>query len=230
MDQGAEGRACALVLDRRGDRPAGSRPTSRCAREPLAISPCSARCGPASRARRTATASRRAASPASPGTSRRAAAASHASSRSVRDLGRRRRNAGRERQARLQRLRDVRRDGASPERLQRQLRRHRVLRLRGRRLARRADRPAEVGQVPAGARARAVAAASSLDRCVQRLGRPRVRQRLLPRRARHRDLPRGGEGVPRLHAGVVQRAYRGLPQLPLGQERRALLPRRPQLP
>ena len=43
---------------------------------------------------------------------------------------------------------------------------------------------AEAGQVPARARARAAAAPSRLDRCLQRLGRPRVRQRLLARGAR----------------------------------------------
>ena len=90
-----------------------------------------------------------------------------------------------------------------PERLRYQLRRHDLLGLRGRRRARGADRPAEVGEVPARPRARAAAAPAGLDRRLQRLGRPRVRQRLLPRRARRRDLPRGREGVPRLHARVV---------------------------
>ena len=89
---------------------------------------------------------------------------------------------------------------------------------------------AEVGEVPARPRARAAPAPAGLHRCLQRLGRPRVRQRLLPRRARRRDLPRGREGVPRLHPCVVQREHRRLPELPLGQEPRAVPARRSQLP
>ena len=81
---------------------------------------------------------------------------------------------------------------ARAERLQRQLRRHDLLRLRARRRRRRAHRRREVGEVPARARARPAAAAARRRRPLLRLGRPRVRQRLLRRGARRRDLRRRG--------------------------------------
>ena len=65
--------------------------------------------------------------------------------------------------------------------------------------------PGEVGEVQAEPRLRAPAQPPPRHRALQPLGRPRVHQRLLPRRARRRDLPGGRDGVPRLRAGHATR-------------------------
>ena len=69
-----------------------------------------------------------------------------------------------------------------------------------------------------------------VHRPLQPLGRSRVRQRLLPVRARSGDLRRRCQGVPRLLARHLQPRARSLPPRPLGQAPRALLPRRALVP
>ena len=72
--------------------------------------------------------------------------------------------------------------------------------------------------------------ASCLGRPLQPLGRPRVHQRLLAAGERRRDLRRRRQGVPRLLAGRVLAGDRALPDVPLGEAPRALLPRRALVP
>ena len=91
---------------------------------------------------------------------------------------------------------------------------------RDRRIAGRADGRREVGQVQARPRAAGAAQAPSLDRPVQPLGRPRVRQRLLaaPRTGRRSTTP-GVEAF--LDYAPVDRGVprpRPVQELPLGEE------------
>ena len=80
--------------------------------------------------------------------------------------------------------------GEGAQRLQHQPRRHDLLRHRARRRAGRADVAGEGAEVPARARAPGAPAAAGSHRSLHPLGRPRVHQRLLPRRARRDDLRR----------------------------------------
>ena len=114
------------------------------------------------------------------------------------------------------------RRGAGPheggaQQLQRDARRHDLLRQRGARPAPadRAEREAEVGQVQDQPGQQEPPGAAPLGRLLLALGRPRVRERLLARRERvrqRRDRERPHalqprcEGVPRLRAGELEQA------------------------
>ena len=149
----------------------------------------------------------------------------------VRDLGRRRRDARLERQARRSTASRSTRAWPPSERLQHQPRRHDLLGQRGRGRGRRADRRGEVGEVQARPRA---------SGAPQRL---RASAGLYSHWDDHEfinDFSRAEHGEAIYDAGVKAftdyapvayvRQRRPLPDGPLGQEPRALLPRRALLP
>ena len=90
--------------------------------------------------------------------------------------------------------------------------------------------PAKWAKYKAEPRLRAPAQPPPRDRALQPLGRPRVHQRLLAAGARQAGLPSRRRRVHRTTHPFPTRAERPLPQLPLGQEPRALLPRRALVP
>ena len=76
----------------------------------------------------------------------------------------------------------------------------------------------EVRQVQAEPGAQEPPARARLEWRLQRVGRPRVRQRLHEGGGRQHRLPHRREGVPHLHARELPVGHRPLPQLPLGQD------------
>ena len=94
----------------------------------------------------------------------------------------------------------------------------------------RADGRGEVGEVQAEPRAGRTCASSVPRPGCTTTGTTTSSSTTSRARERRRDLRGGREGVHRLHAGRVHGRDRALPDVPLGEEPRALLPRRALVP